>query len=243
MKNKVKIIGIISGSRKQGLGATLTNIALTNAKKQGADVELIYLFDENLHFCTGCLTCMKLGYCHLDDSFESLKHKLYEADGIILTSPTYCGTYNAVMKNLFERLGLYERLTSNLSEKYIVGISTAGGRKGAEKTANQMVTLITNGIFARSYNSGILGSVSRPAEDLAPKYQEQKNLDIKKASLLGKKIFDDIKNKKHYYFQNIPHRLLARFLFKPLYTKFVFSHRYDFTKAIYSNLMARKILK
>ncbi len=37
------------------------------------------------------------------------------------------------MKNLFERLGLYERLTSNLSEKYIVGISTAGGTKGAEK--------------------------------------------------------------------------------------------------------------
>jgi multimeric flavodoxin WrbA len=56
----------------------------------------------------------------------AVKALLRGTDGIIRGSPTYGGAPKAIMKNLLDRLGSFERFTSaTFGGKYIVGMSTA----------------------------------------------------------------------------------------------------------------------
>ena len=152
-----KVVGLISSPRQNGNTATLVREALRGAKSEGACIEEVFLPKCNINFCNGCFKCLIDGDCGFTDDFKEIKELLYEADGIILGSPTYCGTYNAIMKSLFERLGMFEVMTSSLGGKYFAGISTAGSAMAARKTAQEMVSLVSSGVFKRGYISGVFG--------------------------------------------------------------------------------------
>lgn len=242
MKKSITVIGLTSSARKKGLGRELVDYALKGAEGLGAKVEIIDLYESNLGFCTGCLKCMESGKCGLNDNFEMIKNKLHGADGIIMCAPTYCGTYNAVMKNFIDRLGIYEHLTSSLGEKYILSISTAGNKRMARKTAIEMSKVLTGGTFARGYISGVMGGSSRPGDELIPERVEIKKRSLNEAKKLGEKLVEDIYNKKKYKFQNMFNRLLAKIIFRPIYIKFITKNKDKNTKAVYNNLVSRNIL-
>lgn len=156
MKKNIKVVGVISSSRFNGNTATLVREALKGAEDEGATVTEIFLPKYKLASCTGCLKCTAQGKCPLPDDFEEIRKLIYEADGIILGSPTYATEYNSIMKCFFERLGPYTLYASLLGGKYGVGISTAYGNT-AKKVAKDLTGIFKFGIFQRSYVSGFLG--------------------------------------------------------------------------------------
>lgn len=239
MKNNFKVIGIISSSKINGNTATLVRRALEGAKREGASVEEIFLSKYKLGFCNGCLRCSIDGKCSIDDNFEEIRKKIYEADGIILGSPTYAEDYNAIMKNLFERLGPYTLFASLLGGKYGAGISTAYGNV-AKKVAKRLTSAFRFSIFKRCYMSGSLGV--KTIYDGVEKSMSE-NIDaLEKAYNLGAKIANDIKTEKKYKYQNLLLRITLALYLRPQFKKYISKNKDHKEKATFISLSERGLI-
>jgi multimeric flavodoxin WrbA len=234
---RIQVVGVMSSVRLDGNTATLVREALKGAEEEGATTTEIVLPTYRLDFCQGCLRCMAEGRCPARDDFEGLKELLRGANGIILSSPTYGGAPNAVMKNLLDRLGLFERFTSaTFGGRYVVGMSTARSAGAAKKVAKGLATLLTNGVFERGYGSGFLGASS------GVNGVEHDPDALRKARELGRKLARDIRSGRRYSLQNPVGRLINRFILKPNFTRAIVDHREGPVKGVYENLVQRGML-
>lgn len=232
-----KVTGLISSSKYNGNTATLVREALKGAEKEGASVKEVFLPKCYINFCTGCFKCLADGKCYFSDDFLEIRDLLYESDGIIWGSPTYCGTYNAIMKNFIDRLGMYEVMTSSLGGKYIAGISTAGSAMTAKKVARDLASIGSSGVFKRGYVSGVLG-----AGFINNMTAHEDKDTLEKAHDLGCKISRDIEDEKRYPTQKLFIRSVNKFIVKPKFIKYVFRERESSTKAVYTNLIQRGLI-
>ncbi len=145
------VLGVVGSPRKGGNTEFLVNKALEGAQEEGATVELILLRQKKIESCDGCWTCTKTGKCHIKDDMQELYGKFEAADGIIIGSPTHCGTISSVCLKFVERLvmlmtvqrfegdvPLHVAKTSKLAGK--VGAAIVSGRRrgvqGALDTLN-----------------------------------------------------------------------------------------------------------
>lgn len=124
----MKILAFNGSPRKEWNTAILLNKALEGAASQGAETELIHLYDLNYKGCISCFACkMKggkgYGKCAVRDELTPILRKIEEADGIILGSPVYFGTASAEMRAFMERLLypyiVYEAIPSVHTKKKI----------------------------------------------------------------------------------------------------------------------------
>jgi multimeric flavodoxin WrbA len=113
------IIGINGSPRKQGNTATLLEHSLEGAESEGAETELVHLYDLEYTGCTSCFACKMLGgksygRCAVKDGITPLLKKIEtDADAIILGSPIYFGTDSGMMRSFLERL-MFPYLTYTL---------------------------------------------------------------------------------------------------------------------------------
>ncbi len=238
----MKVISILSSPSKNGNTTVLAREALKGAKGKGAMVEEINLIDYNIEFCRGCMMCMRNGKCSINDDFEIIRTKAYQADGIILASPTYGMMPNARMKNfLIDRLGMFTVYTSSLGGKYFLGFSTAGAI-GAKKVAKYLAYSSTFGIFKKAYASGYLG-VSIGSKDFkSMKRIENYPVKLEKAYKLGEKLVNDFNKKKKYIFQNIIGTIISNLILKNIMKKNLMINKDGYMKGVYVNLKERGIL-
>jgi multimeric flavodoxin WrbA len=105
----LKIMAFNGSPRKDWNTAILLNKALEGAASQGAETELVQLYDLNYKGCISCFACkMKDGKsyakCAVNDDLMPIFKKVEEVDAIILGSPIYFGTATAEMRAFMERL-------------------------------------------------------------------------------------------------------------------------------------------
>lgn len=238
MKSKPLVIGIISSARKSSNSAVLVREALKGVAGKGIVAREIYLPKYDLEYCTGCLSCMKSGKCHLPDGFNELREQLYEADGIIWGTPTYAGTMNAIMKNLIDRLGMYEMSTSSLGGKYMAGIAAASSPGAAKRVAKSLSRFGIGGTFMRSYSVGYLGAGfkggRRAEDDMAL---------LTKAKKLGEKVTDNILTAKSYPLQGLPMRIMNALMMRPVFGTYIKSNKDGASKVLYENLQRRNLIR
>jgi multimeric flavodoxin WrbA len=104
------IIMAFNGSpRKKWNTATLLQKALDGAGSQGAETELIHLYDLNYKGCISCFACKTIGgksygRCAVQDDLAPIFTRIEQADALILGSPIYWGTVSGEMKSFMERL-------------------------------------------------------------------------------------------------------------------------------------------
>jgi len=105
----LKVFAINGSPRKNWNTAMLLEQALSGAALQGAETELIHLYDLDFKGCTSCFAC-KLkdgkshGKCAMKDGLTPLLEKLALADAFVLGSPIYFGTVTGEMRSFMERL-------------------------------------------------------------------------------------------------------------------------------------------
>jgi multimeric flavodoxin WrbA len=236
-KSQIQVVGVMSSARVNGYTATLVREALKGAEEEGARTTEIVLPKHQVNFCQGCFRCMAEGQCPAEDDFEALRKLLSDANGIILSSPTYGAAPSAMMKNLIDRLGLFEYFTSStFGGKYVVGISTANNARAAKKVAQTLAGFLSSGIFQRGYVSGFLGASSRGkgvAEDPGI---------LRRARELGKKLVRDIQIGRRYPFQNPIGGLVNRLILKPNFSAAILDNREGMMKGVYENLKQRGLL-
>lgn len=124
----MKIIAFNGSPRKNWNTATLLEHALEGAAAQGAETEMIHLYDYNYHGCISCFSCKlkggkSYGRCAVNDDLKPILQKAEEADAIILGTPIYFGMPTGEMRSFLERLLfqylIYDADHSSLLQKRI----------------------------------------------------------------------------------------------------------------------------
>lgn len=105
----MKVIAINGSPRKNHNTASLLKKALEGARENGAETELIHLYDLNYKGCTSCFACKRkdgpcYGTCAWKDDLSPVLLKIKEADAIILGSPIYLYDVTGQMHAFLERL-------------------------------------------------------------------------------------------------------------------------------------------
>ena len=103
----MKIIAMNGSPRKNWNTETLLNKVLEGAASQGAETELVNLYDLRYQGCISCFACKRKdgehGKCAMKDDLTSLLEKLKEVDAIVFGSPIYYSNITARMIALLER--------------------------------------------------------------------------------------------------------------------------------------------
>jgi multimeric flavodoxin WrbA len=103
----MNIIGINGSPRKGWNTHLLVAEALKGAASQGAETELIHLYDLRFRGCVSCFACKQKenpGHCAFADELLPVLGRIHRSDGIILGSPIYVGDVTSSMRALLERL-------------------------------------------------------------------------------------------------------------------------------------------
>ncbi len=236
-RSQVQVVGVMSSARVNGNTATLVREALRGAAEEGASTTEIVLPEYQIGFCQGCMRCMAEGRCPLPDDLELLRQRLHEADGIILSSPTYGAAPSAMMKNFLDRMGLFEYFSAYaFGGKYRAGISTANRAADARKVAKHLASLLTSTFYGRGYISGCLGASSSPNGVAADAEA------LRKARELGRKLAQDIQSSRRYPLQNPLGRLLNRLVIEPRIRPVIVQYRQSVMRGVYESLAGRGLL-
>ncbi len=111
----MQVIGINGSPRKQWNTATLVAKALEGAAAQGAQTELVHLYDLDFKGCTSCFACKtrggkSYGRCAMKDGLTPVLAKIATADALVIGSPVYFGSVTGETRSFIERL-LFPYLT------------------------------------------------------------------------------------------------------------------------------------
>jgi NAD(P)H-dependent FMN reductase len=117
----VTISGICGSLRRGSYTRLAVETALRGAAELGAQTYLIDLGEYDLVFCDGARD--RQAY---PDGVRRLQEKVREAQGIILGTPVYHGSFSGVLKNALDLMGFRE-----FEGKMIGLVGVAGGRVGA----------------------------------------------------------------------------------------------------------------
>ncbi len=105
----MKVMAVNGSPRKKWNTATLLAKALKGAASQGAETELVHLYDLNFKGCISCFACKtrggkSYGRCAVKDDLRPIFKKIEAADALILGSPIYFGIVSGEMRSFMERL-------------------------------------------------------------------------------------------------------------------------------------------
>jgi len=172
----MKVVAFNGSPRPKGNTSILLNQVLEELKNEGIETELVQVGGRPIQGCLACYKCFenkdkKCAY-HQDALNEYLP-KMWEADGIILGSPTYFCDVNGWMKALIERAGLVNLANGHLLKRKVgagvVAVRRAGGIH-AFNSLNHFFLIAQMIVVGSSYwNIGIgrnEGEVNNDAEGL-----------------------------------------------------------------------------
>jgi len=136
---RIKVVGIVGSPRAGGNTEILVREALSSAEKQGAETELITLWDKEVKPCDGCLSCRETKECKIKDDFQQIFEKMVEADGIIIGSPVYFGSATPQVKALIDRAGYLSLAKGRVFEGKVGGPLVVARRAGQNFTFAELL--------------------------------------------------------------------------------------------------------
>jgi len=94
------ILGICGSGRKDGNTGALVEQVLQGS---GLPAELVWLIDQNIGYCTGCMRCAFEGGCWQQDGMTDLYQKMLACDALVIGSPCYYGDVSGLVKSMMDR--------------------------------------------------------------------------------------------------------------------------------------------
>lgn len=230
----MKILGISSGLSYNGYTANLVRVALQSAANQGALVEEIFLPDYEVKICKGCRNCLVKGKCSINDDLELLRHKISQADGIILGTQAFGNEPDPLIQNFINRIKFFAQHASSFSDKYLLTLATTE-TFGAECSAKKLTSL-TSGYFKSGIVTGVLGfNVSWEQIEHYPEY-------LGKIEQFTAKLIKYIQRRRRFQMYNIIERLINRLFLVPQVKKMVEAQKFGKMEAVYQELCAKGLL-
>jgi len=130
----MKVLAINGSPRKNGNTALLIDTVFAELKKEGIETEQVQLGGKKIHGCMACMKCFENQNkrCSMDnDILNVLVTKMFEADGIIIGSPTYFANVSSEVKALIDRAGLVAIANGYMLKRKVGAAVIAVRRAGA----------------------------------------------------------------------------------------------------------------
>jgi len=129
--DKVKIVGLCGSLREDSYTRKTLRNALDGAAKLADSVSLIDLREYELPFCDG-----STGKYGPDSDVKKLRNKVKSAQGIILGTPEYHGSFTGVLKNALDLMGFEE-----FEGKMLGLVSVSAGQMGGINALDSLRTI------------------------------------------------------------------------------------------------------
>ena len=98
-----KVLIISSSPRKGGNSETLAAAFAKGAQEAGHQVETVFLREKQVGFCKGCLACLNLGHCVIQDDAVEIAAKMHDADVLVFATPVYYYCVSGQLKTMLDR--------------------------------------------------------------------------------------------------------------------------------------------
>jgi len=147
----MKILGILGSPHKNGGSAQLLLSALKSAEIEGAETELVSVYDAEIKPCIGCISDEEPNCkypCIFEDYGKVLLEKIYKADGIIFSTPIYWFAPSGPLKILIDRMTCLENMVACGEQSYmegkVVGVIAVGSDAGGPFVGGYLITTFTS---------------------------------------------------------------------------------------------------
>ncbi|MEW6265731.1 MAG: flavodoxin family protein [Thermodesulfobacteriota bacterium] len=130
----MKVLAISGSPRKNGNTDIMIRRVFQELEKEGIETELHQLAGRRIHGCVACFKCFEKAdrRCSFDDdALNECLAKMFEADGLILGTPTYFADLTPEIKCLIDRAGMVSLANGNPLRRKIGAAVVAARRGGA----------------------------------------------------------------------------------------------------------------
>ncbi len=128
----MNVIAFNGSPRKKNWNTvSLLESALKGAAAEGAETELVNLYDLTFSGCISCFACKKIsrkqdGVCALSDELSPVLERVRNADALIVGTPVYYSAESAATRALLERLLFpYNNYSKDMKSQFPRVINTA----------------------------------------------------------------------------------------------------------------------
>lgn len=160
-----KKVLILSSSPRIGSNSELlADRFAQGASESGHLVEKITLRDQQIHFCKGCLACVKSNRCVIEDDMAWILGKMKQADVLVFATPVYYYELCGQMKTLLDRSNPLYTDTYAFSDIYLIMTAAEDGDHVWKRVVNGLEGWIE--CYEKAHLSGVVfgGGVNGPKE-------------------------------------------------------------------------------
>ena len=127
-----KVLILSSSPLKGGNSETLTAAFAKGAQEAGNQVETIYLREKQVGFCKGCLACLKLGHCVIQDDAVEIAAKMHDADVLVFATPVYYYCVSGQLKTMLDRANPLFETDYAFTKAYLLATAAEDGPETVE---------------------------------------------------------------------------------------------------------------
>lgn len=129
-----KVLIISSSPRKGGNSEMLAEAFANGCKSSGNDVETVFLREKNFTFCKGCLACLNLGHCVINDDAVEIAAKMHDADVIVFATPIYYYCVSGQLKTMLDRANPLYNTDYKFSKVYLLATAAEEEKETVDGT-------------------------------------------------------------------------------------------------------------
>ncbi len=176
-----KVLIISSSLRKGSNSEALAKEFERGALESGSEVETVSLRGKSIGFCRGCLACLKLGRCAINDDAVEIAEKMKSADVLVFATPVYYYSVSGQLKTMLDRANSLYDSDYRFTDIYLLATAAEDESytvEGAQKAVQGWVDC-----FPRASLSGVIfaGGVNDAGDianhkGLTEAYEAGKNL-------------------------------------------------------------------
>ncbi len=142
----MKILAIISSSRKKNTYDAIKTIEGIHKKNCDCEYEYLFLHEVDFKCCNGCHLCLTKGeeFCPFKDDRDMIMDKIESSDGVILASPNHTMNVNWRMKNFIDRFSYLMHRPRYFNQRFMILI-TSGSYRGIKEAMNALALMSSGG--------------------------------------------------------------------------------------------------
>ncbi len=133
----MKVVAFNGSPRRGGNTEHSLRIVLEELEKEGIETELVQLGGRKVFGCAACGMCWKnkdRRCARKDDEMNEILEKLFEADGILIGSPTYFSNVTTEVKAFIDRAGFVSMANGGLLRRKVGAAVVSVRRAGSNFT-------------------------------------------------------------------------------------------------------------
>ena len=122
----------------------------------------MYLREKQVGFCKGCLACLKLGHCVIQDDAVGIAAKMHDADVLVFATPVYYYSVYGQLKTMLDRANPLFGSDYAFTEAYLLATAAEDGRStfdGAKKAVQGWVDCLPRCTLAGTVFAGGVNGV------------------------------------------------------------------------------------